>query len=123
MWAGRVGQRVAGFATLKPQTSACDELHLVGVESAWHGRGLGRALVETVAAFSRSRGAALLSVKTLGEAHPDPHYAATRAFYRACGFLPVETFTQLWGADTPCLLLAKPLAPESNDSVAPRQGG
>ncbi|WP_419825670.1 hypothetical protein [Sphingomonas sp.] len=50
-----------------------------------------------------------LTVKTLAASHPDPHYARTRAFYEAIGFQPLEVFPTLWGDDTPCLLMVKPL--------------
>jgi hypothetical protein len=36
--------------------------------------------------------------------------AATRAFYQAVGFLPIEEFPDLWGAENPCLLMLRPLS-------------
>ena len=48
-------------------------------------------------------------MKTLAATQPDPNYAATRHFYEALGFLPVEVFPTLWDARNPCLLMVKPL--------------
>jgi len=53
-------------------------------------------------------GVELLTVKTLGPSHPDAGYAKTRAFYAACGFLPVVELLDLWPGN-PCLIMAKPL--------------
>lgn len=56
------------------------------------------------AQLSRTDG---LTVKTLAPSHPDPHYAATRSFYEAMNFLPIELFPTLWGPANPCLLMAR----------------
>ena len=50
----------------------------------------------------------MLEVKTLGPSHPDPGYARTRRVYEKMGFLALEE-TDLWGEDTPCLIMGKPL--------------
>jgi GNAT superfamily N-acetyltransferase len=84
------------------------EVHLIAVDPAWHRRGDGRALLRHAETALRADGVRILSVKTLGPSHPDPGYAATRAFYAAAGFLPLEEFHDLWPGN-PCLLLAKPL--------------
>jgi hypothetical protein len=47
-----------------------------------------------------------LTVKTLSPSRPDPNYAGTRRFYEAVGFLPIEEFPTLWGANNPCLFHA-----------------
>ena len=51
----------------------------------------------------------LLLVKTLADTHPSPEYAATRAFYRSLGFLPLAVLPDLWGPANPCLLMVRPL--------------
>lgn len=73
-----------------------------------HGTGVGIAMIDTIEADAWTRGVSLLEVKTLGASHPDPGYARTRHFYQRLGFLPLEE-TDLWGADTPCLIMVKPL--------------
>ena len=47
-------------------------------------------------------------MKTLAPDHPDPGYAATRAFYTSVGFRPLEVLPQVWGPENPCLLLVRP---------------
>jgi GNAT superfamily N-acetyltransferase len=98
-----------GFLTLMPQTSLAAEVLAMGVLPEWHGHGIGRELVETVAAFATARGYRLLQAKTLGPSHPSEHYARTRAFYEALGFIPLEETTAIWGAENPCLILVRPL--------------
>ncbi len=56
----------------------------------------------------RARGARLLEVKSLGPSKDDPNYARTRQFCEKMGFLPLEE-TALWGSDTPCLIMVKPV--------------
>ena len=41
-------------------------------------------------------------MKTLGPSQPDEEYAATRAFYEARGFVPIEEFIDFWD-DEPML--------------------
>lgn len=85
------------------------EVHLMVVERAHHGRGVGSAMLEAIERDAREGGVRLLEVKTLGPSHPDPGYARTRRFYEKMGFLALEE-TDLWGEDTPCLIMVKPLA-------------
>lgn len=84
------------------------ELHLMVVDRGHHGQGVGTAMVEAVEMDARERGVRLLQVKTLGASHPDVGYARTRHFYERTGFLPLEE-TDLWGKDSPCLFMVKPL--------------
>jgi GNAT superfamily N-acetyltransferase len=100
---------VVGFVTLKETSADALELHVMGVLPGWHRHGAGRALVEHAASYARAEGFSLLHVKTLAPSHPDPGYAATRAFYAAAGFLPLEVIPEVWGPDNPCLLLVRPL--------------
>jgi len=84
------------------------EIHLTVVDRAIHGSGVGTAMLAAVEADAVDRGVRLLEVKTLGPSHPDTGYALTRRFYEMLGFLALEE-TDLWGADTPCLIMVKPL--------------
>lgn len=98
-----------GIALLRERFHESAEVHLLAVRRAYHRTGIGRALLAEVEADLRARGVRLLSVKTLGPSRPDPQaFDRTRAFYRACGFLPVEEFPDLW-PDDPCLLMVKVL--------------
>lgn len=106
------GDELVGFLTLKPTSAQALELHVLGVRREWHRRGVGRRLVEAAAGYARAAGHTLLHVKTLAPSDPDENYAKTRAFYLACGFLPLEELTAVWGPDNPCLILVRCLAHE-----------
>ena len=103
------GGSVAGFATLVRHFPETYEISWMAVARELRGRGHGRALVEAAAAHAAAGGASLLVVKTLSARHPSQEYAQTRAFYRACGFLPAQEL-DIWGPENPCLLLVRPLA-------------
>lgn len=85
------------------------EIHVMAVARGRHRQGIGRALIDGLVTHARAEGARLISVKTLGPTNPDAGYAKTRAFYRACGFLPVEELPELWGEHNPCLLMVMPI--------------
>jgi GNAT superfamily N-acetyltransferase len=101
---------VVGFVSVKPHTAVAPEVHVMGIKGAWHRRGIGRNLIEAAAQLVASRRAQFLTVKTLSPSNDDPNYAATRLFYEAVGFLPIEEFPTLWGADNPCLFMLRPLS-------------
>lgn len=84
------------------------EIHLIVVDRAVHGTGVGTAMLDAIEADAIGRGIRLLEVKTLGASHPDPGYARTRHFYEKWGFLSLEE-TDLWGEANPCLIMVKPL--------------
>ena len=103
------GEEAVGFLTLKPTSADAVEVHVMAVLPGAHRRGAGRALVERAATYARAEGFTLLHVKTLAPSDPDVSYAATRAFYAAVGFLPLEELPQVWGAENPCLLMVRAL--------------
>lgn len=84
------------------------EIHLMAVHPTWHRRGVGQGLVTAAESVLRKDAVEMVSVKTLGPSFPDVHYDATRAFYVACGFVPIEEM-HLRDWDTPALILAKSL--------------
>jgi GNAT superfamily N-acetyltransferase len=98
-----------GFLALKLHTDAAAEIHVMGVRPGSHRRGIGTALLGAAEAFLRARGVEYLQVKTLGPSHPSKHYAATRSFYVARGFRPLEEITAIWGEENPCLIMVKHL--------------
>ncbi|HKQ88884.1 MAG TPA: GNAT family N-acetyltransferase [Candidatus Acidoferrales bacterium] len=100
---------VIGFISLKPQTSSAVEAYVLGIRREWHRKGIGHLLFEAAERMAHKLGATFLTVKTLADTHADPHYRATRLFYEAIGFEPVEVFPTLWSAKNPCLLMAKTL--------------
>ncbi|MFS0700244.1 GNAT family N-acetyltransferase [Cellulomonas sp. 179-A 4D5 NHS] len=88
-----------------PETA---EIHLMAVKVAWHRRGVGAGLLGQVESDLLARGTRMLTVKTLGQSHPDEGYRRTRLFYEAQGFFRLEELADLWPG-TPCLFMAKPL--------------
>ncbi|MGP1397919.1 MAG: N-acetyltransferase family protein [Inquilinaceae bacterium] len=102
-----------GFASMRHHTPFATEIGVMGVERTWHRRGVGRALVEAAAQRAEREGTLFLTAKTVGPSNPDPSYAATRRFYEALGFLPIEEFTTVWDGN-PCLLMLRPLAYKSS---------
>lgn len=101
--------QVVGFLSLKIQTPAAAEAYVLGVRREWHRRGIGTRLFEAAAMRTRSQGCRYLTVKTLAASRPDPHYMATRRFYEALRFEPIEIFPTLWRTDNPCLMMIKRL--------------
>lgn len=97
-----------GFVTWRRHFPESAEIHCLAVLKQLHRRGIGRQLVEHVAATVRSAGARVLQVKTLGPSRPDANYARTRAFYFGLGFVPLEEFPDLWPGN-PCLILVRSL--------------
>ena len=92
------------------------EIYLMGVVPSAHRHGVGRAMLQHVEADLAYRGIEFLQVKTLSATDPDPGYAATRAFYLAYGFRPLEEFPTLWDADNPALQMIKTVgAPTRRD--------
>lgn len=100
-----------GFLSLKLHTEAAAEIYVMGVRSEHHRQGIGTVLLGAAEAFLRERAVDYLQVKTLGPSHPSEHYAATRRFYSARGFRPLEELTSIWGEANPCLIMVKHLSP------------
>jgi GNAT superfamily N-acetyltransferase len=100
---------VSGFVTHAPRSSAAVEITWIAVHARHRGSGIGTALLASLAEQVRSAGVRLLVVKTLSDREdPGPEYAATRAFYLARGFIPVQEL-DIWGPENPAQLLVKPL--------------
>lgn len=96
-----------GFITLRRHSPATVELHCLGVLAEHHHRGIGRALLQAAEASLRDGHTRLLTVKTLAPSAESQPYEATRRFYTASGFLPLEVFPELWSPENPCLMMAK----------------
>jgi len=110
-----------GFLCVKQHTSQAAELYVMGVRRQEHRRGIGRALVAEAERWCRARGIRYFHVKTLGPSRPDPGgYDATRAFYQALGFIPLEELHGLWDEENPTLILVKDVGPAF--LVAPVEG-
>ena len=110
MLACRSGGRVVAFVTLRKTSDAACEIVAMGVMRASHRLGYGRALVLAAEEWTRERGCRFLHVKTLGASHPSTYYAATRRFYDAVGFAPLEELDGFWPGN-PCLIMVKTVRP------------
>ncbi len=104
-----IDDEAVGFLTLKQHTEYAAEIHVMGMLPEMQHQGVGQALLAGAEAYLQEQGVEYLQVKTLSSAHPDEGYARTRAFYLALGFRPFEEFAGLWGAENPCLQMAKKL--------------
>jgi catechol 2,3-dioxygenase-like lactoylglutathione lyase family enzyme/GNAT superfamily N-acetyltransferase len=96
-----------GIVTVIRHSRYAAEIHLMAVLQEHHRRGIGRAMLNHVEAALVHDGVEFLQVKTLSDKHPDVGYAKTRAFYRACGFRPLEEFPDLWDPQNPALQMIK----------------
>jgi ribosomal protein S18 acetylase RimI-like enzyme len=104
-----VGEAI-GFLSLWRHTEAAAEAYVLGVHREHHRQGCGRAMFDAAERRLAAEGVRYLTVKTLAADRRDQNYAATRRFYQAIGFEPVEVFPALWNEDNPCLLMIKRIA-------------
>lgn len=109
MFAYYENEQPIGFLSLNPHHESTIEIHVMGILKEHHRKGIGQLLVDYASRYAKAKHYKLLEVKTLDASHPDSYYKMTRNFYLSVGFIPVETFKELWGKDSPCLLLVKPL--------------
>ena len=104
-----VGEIPVGFVSVKDHNPYTSELYVLGIYQECHGRGLGRSMIGAVEERLLQQGKKFLTVKTLGDSHPDPYYKKTKGFYQALGYYPLEELDEIWGKENPCLVMAKPL--------------
>lgn len=104
------GNSPVGFLALNYHNKFTAEIHVMGVMPSFHKRGIGRHLISEAEKILRTEGFKFISVKTLSESRPNKEYDQTRKFYYDMGFIPIEEFRTLWGADNPCLLLIRQLS-------------
>jgi GNAT superfamily N-acetyltransferase len=104
------GSRVVGVVLLAEHFPAARELHFLAVRRDRHRQGIGRALLDAVEKDLRAAGVRIIEVQTLGPSYEDEHYARTREFYTAQGFIPIHELQLVgWDEDEPALILVKPL--------------
>ena len=108
-YAAYMFDKVVGFFSVISHFPQTSEIYVCGILPDFHRLGIGRKLILIVEEDLRKNKKKFLTVKTLSSSHSDKGYAKTREFYKACGFLPVEEFKELWGKENPCLFLVKPL--------------
>ncbi len=110
VFAAAQGSEIVGFVALKQNSRYTAEVYVIGVLPGYHRQGVGKALVNRATTWAKALGYEFLMVKTLDESHPDVNYANTRKFYIGLGFRPLECLPELWGKQSPCLLMVKYIA-------------
>lgn len=106
-WIADEADETIGVMVLRDTGFSAIDIHLLAVRPHRHRQGVGRALVEEALAYARMLGKHLLTVKTQGPSAGYEAYERTRAFYEGMGFLGLEEFTQIWGPENPCLIMAR----------------
>lgn len=107
-------EEIVGFVTVAETFPGCLEITWLAVRADRRGVGLGRALVDRVAAEAVAEGRDLLCTLTLGPSVPEPGvedgYEGTRRFWGKVGFQPVKELSLATWSDEYALLLVRPLA-------------
>ncbi len=75
-----------GCVALRPLTASMAEVKRMYVDPAWRGRGIGRALLETLMDKARGCGYGTLRLGTLDD------MTAAQSLYRSLGFAPIERY-------------------------------
>jgi GNAT superfamily N-acetyltransferase len=100
-----------GITVVKQHSPYAAEVYLMAVKPSHHRSGVGTAMLRHLEAGLAASGVEFLQVKTLSAARPDAGYDATRGFYLAYGFRPLEEFPTLWDPFNPALQLIKAVPP------------
>ena len=103
---GRRRRASPGSRRVRRATDAALDITWLAVRRERHGHGLGTALVEAVVERAQAEGATFVTAWTVAASDPDPHYAATRAFYQRRGFAAVAE-AEIWGPENPAVLLVR----------------
>lgn len=109
LWAAKIQEEVIGFVTLAESSEDTGELHCMGVEKNYHGKGIGRQLYVELEDYAKEK-YKYLQVKTVDEGHYK-EYNQTVAFYKSVGFSKLEVFPALWDKWNPCLIMIKAIKP------------
>ena len=108
-WVAYDGDSPIGFISIHKHFESSAEVHVMGIRSEYHRKGIGHTLLKTAETELCEKGVKFLTVKTLSESRENKEYAQTRKFYLKSGFTPLEEFKTLWDEFNPCLFLVKVL--------------
>jgi ribosomal protein S18 acetylase RimI-like enzyme len=104
---GFVDSALAGFIAYgpTPMTHGTYDLYWIATDPRVRGSGLGAALMGTMEADLRARGARLIRVETSGT----DEYGAARTFYRAGGYLETARIPDFYREGDDLVILTKRL--------------
>lgn len=85
-WTARIDGLAHGLLLLKRHSAVSAEIYWLGVDPDHHRRGIGRALIATIAGRLRQDSFKYLFVTTLHPDDPYEPYRHTRTFYERLGF-------------------------------------
>ncbi len=77
------------------------ELYVMGILKAYHRKGIGKSLFESVKEKAIAKGYSFIQVKTVQMGKYD-EYDKTNQFYQSLGFKEFEVFPTLWDKWNPC---------------------
>ena len=106
-FAAKEDDKFTGFISLLDHNKYTSDIYVVGVYNSHRNKGIGSLLLKSAVERSLENDKHFLTVKTLADTHESKEYKETREFYLAKGFLPLEVFPKLWGADNTCLFMIK----------------
>ena len=86
LWLAVSDEVGVGCVALRPLEHGAAEVKRMFVDPAWRGRGVGRALMQTVIAGARDRGYRILRLGTLDD------MTAAQELYRSLGFVAIERY-------------------------------
>lgn len=86
IWLATADGAGIGCVALRPLSDEAAEVKRMFVDAAWRGRGVGRALMETLLAGARARGYLTLRLGTLAD------MTAAQSLYHSLGFTPIERY-------------------------------
>lgn len=86
LWLARAEGAGVGCVALRPIDAQTAEVKRMFVAPAWRGRGIARALLESLIAGARERGYPMLRLGTLDD------MTAAQALYHSLGFSPIDRY-------------------------------
>jgi len=86
IWLAESSETAIGCVALRPLPGGIGEVKRMYVDRAWRGKGVGRALLETLISHARTLGYHHLRLGTITE------MAAARSLYQSLGFAPIERY-------------------------------
>jgi len=86
IWLAQAGQEAVGCVALRPLPGSVGEVKRMYVAPEWRGRGVGRALLETLIERARAIGYQGLRLGTLAD------MTQAQALYQSLGFVPIARY-------------------------------